>query len=138
MQQCEQQQIQQNPFPHQACAMNMNLGCNRINQCSNAFMGQPFGNQFNAGPISSFAMAGAGAGGSFAFAGSNSLGGGFNNLFQPPFGGSSFGSNFGSSYGGGFNNGGFGGGLGFGSPFAGGLPFGGSNLNLSLGISLNA
>lgn len=115
--------------------MNMNMGCNRINQCNNAFMGQPFGNQFNAGPVSSFAMAGAGAGGSFAFSGSNSLGGGFNNLFNSGgFGNNSFGNSFGGNS---FGNNGFGNGLGFGSPFAGGLPFGGSNLNLSLGISLN-
>ena len=132
--------------------MNMNQGCQRINGCCNSFMGQPYGNQFGGGAISNFAMAGAGAGGAFAFAGSNSLGGGFNNLFQPPFGGGSFGNTsfgntgFGSSgfggfdggFGGGFNNGGFGGGLGFGSPFAGGLPFGGSNLSLSLGINLRA
>ena len=152
MQQCDQQHIQQNPFPNQACAMNMNQGCQRINGCCNSFMGQPYGNQFGGGAISNFAMAGAGAGGAFAFAGSNSLGGGFNNLFQPPFGGGSFGNTsfgntgfgssgfggFGGGFGGGFNNGGFGGGLGFGSPFAGGLPFGGSNLSLSLGINLRA
>ena len=144
MHHCEQQQIQQNPFPNQACAMNMNMGCNAINGCCNSFMGQPYGNQFGGGPISSFAMAGAGPGGSFAFAGNNSLGGGFNNLFQPPFGG--FNSGFGGNFGGGFNNfgggglgvnAGFGGGLPFGSPFGGGLPFGGSGLPPSLGINLN-
>ncbi len=147
MHHCEQQQIQQNPFPNQACAMNMSLGCNAINGCCNSFMGQPYGSPFGGGPISSFAMAGAGPGGSFAFAGSNSLGGGFNNLFQPPCGGfnSGFGGGLGfNEFGGGLNlnaglgfNSGFGGGLPFGSPFAGGLPFGGSNLQLSLGISLN-
>lgn len=141
MHHCEHQQIQQNPFPNQACAMNMNLGANAINGCCNSFMGQPYGNQFGGGPISSFAMAGAGPGGSFAFAGNNSLGGGFNNLFQPPFGGfnsgfGGFNSGFSCNNGLGFNSG-FGGGLPFGSPFAGGLPFGGSNLQLSLGISLN-
>jgi len=134
MQECQQQNIHQNPFPNQACALNMNRGCSRVNSCCNSFMGQPYGNQFGSGgAISSFAMAGAGAGGAFAFAGNNSLGGGFNNLFQPPFGG----GGYGGGYGGGFD-GGFGNGLGFGSPFAGGLPFGGSNLNLSLGINLRA
>lgn len=138
MQQCEQQQIQQNPFPNQACAMNMNFGAQRVNGCCNSFMGQPYGNQFGGGPISSFAMAGAGAGGAFAFSGSNSLGGGFNNLFSSPF--SSFGGNSFGNFGGfnSFGSNSFGSGLNFGSPFAGGLPFGGSNLNLSLGISLNA
>ena len=160
MQECQQQQCMQNPFPNQACAMNMALGANGINGAANAFMGQPFGGQFG-GPISNFAMAGAGPGGSFAFAGNNGLGNGFNNLFQPQFGGGgnpaySAGFQAGLSGGayqsgfqaglngglnggfnGGFNSGGFGNGLGFGSPFAGGLPFGGQNLNLSLGISLN-
>lgn len=143
MQECQQQNIHQNPIPNQACAMNMNMGCNRVNSCCNSFMGQPYGNQFGSGgAISSFAMAGAGAGGAFAFAGSNSLGGGFNNLFQPPYGGGNFGGGYGGGFdggfGGGFNNGGFGNGLSFGSPFAGGLPFGGSNLSLSLGINLRA
>ena len=76
MQECQHQQCMQNPFPNQACAMNMNLGANAINGCTNAFMGQPFGGQFG-GPISNFAMAGAGPGGSFAFAGNNGLGNGF-------------------------------------------------------------
>ncbi|MBX3166882.1 MAG: hypothetical protein KF760_05695 [Candidatus Eremiobacteraeota bacterium] len=152
MQQCEHQQIQQNPFPNQACAMNMNFGAQRINGCCNSFMGQPYGSPFGGGPISNFAMAGAGPGGSFAFAGNNGLGGGFNNLFSSPLGGGNsayaagfqaglsggaFNNGFNSGFNGGFNGGGFGNGLGFGSPFAGGLPFGGQNLNLSLGISLN-
>lgn len=136
MQQNQCQQIQQNPFPHQACAMNMNFGAQRVNGCCNSFMGRPFGNQFGGGAISNFAMAGAGVGGAFALAGSSSLGGGFNNLFSSPF--SSFGGNSFNSFGNSFGGNSFGNGLGFGTPFAGGLPFGGSNLNLSLGISLNA
>lgn len=113
MSQCQQQQIQQFPQANMACAGHMNFGCQRVNHCGNAFMGRPCGS-IN-GPVSSFAMAGAGPGGSFALA-SNS--GGFgNSLFQPSYGSS------------------FGGGLSFPPPLPG-LPL--PSLSLSMGVSINA
>lgn len=92
----------------------MNFGCQRCNNAFGPFLGGPCG-PVN-GPVSSFAMAGAGPGGSWAMAGNtgNQFG---NSLFNPPFGGS------------------FGGGVSF-PPALPGLPMPG--LSLSLGLSLNA
>jgi hypothetical protein len=114
MNQCQQQQMQQFPQANCACAGNMNFGCQRVNNCSNAFMGRPC-SHLNQG-LSSFAMAGAGPGGSFALAGNNGSFG--NNLFNPPYGGNQFGH-----------------GVQF-PPMLPGLPMPG--VSLSLGVSLTA
>ena len=117
MNQCQQQQMQQFPQANMACAGNMNFGCQRVNNCCNSFMGQQCHGLNSNNGLSSFAMAGAGPGGSWAMAGNNGGNQFGNSLFKPPYG----------------NN--FGGGVSF-PPALPGLPMPG--LSLSLGVSLNA